>query len=94
MVMRSAPGRGARYTQVHQTQAAPSSSLHNSFCSHCDSSLIGEESEAQRGMGTCLKSHSYNVAELEFKARPVATYGNDEKNNDNDNSSSSKNISR
>lgn len=93
MVMRSAPGRVARYTQVRQTQTAPSSSLHNSFCSHCDSSLIGEENEAQRGMETCLKSHSYNVAELEFKARPVATYGNDEKN-DNDNSSSSKNISR
>lgn len=75
----------ARYTQVSQTHAASSSSPCNSFLRCCNFSLVrAEDKEPQRGVGTCLKSHSSKVAELEFRARSATAYSNDEKNNDNE----------
>lgn len=74
--------------------AAPSTSPCNSFCNCCDFFLVrAQVKEPQRGVGTCLKSHSSKVAGLEFRARSVVTYSNDEKNNDNDSSRSGKSMS-
>lgn len=80
MVMTGASGR-ARRTQVSQTHAACSFSPYKSFGNGCDVSPVrGKNNEPQRGVGTCLKSHSYTGAGLEFKAKSAATHGDEEEN--------------
>lgn len=78
MVMTGASGQ-ARRTQVSQTHAACSFSTYKSFGNGGDFSPVrGKNNEPQRGVGTCLKSHSYTGAGLEFKAKSAAIHGDEE----------------